>query len=101
MPEKYFEIEKEKILSSLVINNDEKILLERETVDQNLSNIWIERRRKMLTASNFGKIIKMRKTTGCQSFVQTHLFGGVTTVAMEYGKANEGTAIKELEKKFI
>ncbi|KAF0701150.1 Exonuclease, partial [Aphis craccivora] len=77
---------------------EERAALERETVDQSLSNKWIERRRKMLTASNFGKIIKMRQTTGCQSFVKNHLFGGVTTTTMEYGKSNEEIALRALEK---
>lgn len=98
MPEEDFEIEKEKILSTLILNEEQRKILERETVDQSLSNKWIERRRKMLTASNFGKIIKMRQTTGCQNFVKNHLFGGVTTAAMEYGKSNEETAINEFKK---
>ncbi|XP_050064899.1 uncharacterized protein LOC126553828 [Aphis gossypii] len=98
MAEDDFEVEKEKILSSLILNEEERAALERETVDQNLSNKWIERRRKMLTASNFGKIIKMRQTTSCQSFVQNHLFGGVTTTAMEYGKSNEEIALRAIEK---
>lgn len=97
MPEDDFNDEKDKILSSLIMSEEERTILERETVDQSLSNKWIERRRKMLTASNFGKIIKMRQTTGCQSFVQNHLFGGVTTTAMEYGKSNEETALREVE----
>ncbi|XP_060874058.1 uncharacterized protein LOC132947838 [Metopolophium dirhodum] len=88
MAEDDFEAEKEKKNSSLILNEEERATLERETVDQSLSNKWIERRRKMLTASNFGKIIKMRQTTGCQSFVQNHLFGGVTTTAMEYDSEN-------------
>lgn len=98
MAENDFEAEKEKILSSLLLNEEERTILERETVDQSLSNKWVDRRRKMLTASNFGKIIKMRQTTTCQSFVQNHLFGGVTTTAMEYGKSNEETALRVLER---
>jgi len=89
MAEDDFEAEKEKVLSSLFLSKEERTSLERETVDQSLSNKWLERRRKMLTASNFGKIIKMRQTTGCESFVKNHLYGGVTTTAMEYGKSNE------------
>lgn len=98
MAENDFEVEKEKILSSLLLNEEERTILERETVDQCLSNKWVDRRRKMLTASNFGKIIKMRQTTSCQSFVQNHLFGGVTTTSMEYEKSNEETALRELER---
>lgn len=97
LAEDELEAEKEKILSSLVLNEEERTILERETVDQSLSNKWVDRRRKMLTASNFGKIIKMRQTTGCQSFVRNHLFGGGTTAAMEYGKSNEETALRVLK----
>jgi len=91
--------QKKKILSSLILNEKQRIILEREIVDQSLSNKWIERRRKMLTASNFGTIIKMRQNTGCQNFVKNNLFGGVTTAAMEYGKSNEETTVTELQKK--
>lgn len=59
MPEEDFEVVKEKILSTLILNEEQRKILELEIVGQYLSNKLIERRRKMLPASYFGKIIKL------------------------------------------
>lgn len=40
----------------LIIEDDDKISLTRETVKQNLSNIYIEKQRKLLTTFNFEKV---------------------------------------------
>ena len=44
---------------------EELATLERATVAQRESGEWLEYRRKILTASNFGKICNMRPTTSC------------------------------------
>ncbi|KAL4143320.1 hypothetical protein QTP88_005666 [Uroleucon formosanum] len=101
MAEDDFEAKKEKILSSLILIEEERAVLERETVDQSLSNKWIERRRKMFTASNFGKIMKMRQTTASEFSSKSFVWWRreVTTTAMDIDIAamDDGSEITSRE----
>ena len=53
-----FEKEKEVFLNSLILTKNEKINLETSTTLQAESGLWIEERRKRLTASNFYRVYK-------------------------------------------
>ncbi|KAE9522087.1 hypothetical protein AGLY_017506 [Aphis glycines] len=60
---------------------------------------WFETRRKLLTASNFGKIIHHRLDTGCENLVKSLLYMTQFTASqLEYGRENESVALRELEK---
>ena len=46
------------------------VLIEEETQDQSSSLVWVNERRKRVTASNAGKIVKRRGKTCVKSFVK-------------------------------
>jgi len=83
-------------MRSLVKKREE---IERQTIDQYQNIKWLETRRKLLTASNFSKIIKRRLDTGCENIVKSLLYTTqFTTPQLEYDRENESVALKELEK---
>lgn len=96
--EKTMERESEEFLASLKKTDEESHRIERETVLQSDSSEWLELRRSLLTASNFGRVCKMRPTTGCESLVKQILYTVVDCEAMQYGRTNEETARVVLEK---
>lgn len=77
--------------------------LEIETREQSSSSKWFAERRNRLTASDFGKICKMRPTTSCKNFVFNKLYSsslGVNeSMQCKYGKDMELVAIKNFENK--
>jgi len=98
MSEEDFNNEKERILKYLeeiAANRDE---IERETVEQSQSRKWLELRRYLLTASNFGQVILSRPDTGCEGILKSMLYSpDLDTRAMEYGREHEQDAKKDLE----
>jgi len=88
---------KNNFMKSLSISSEAIDKLERNTIDQSNSQTWQVERRIRLTASNFGRVCKMRLTTSCKGTVYDLLYGNVTTKAMEYGKMMEDIARKKFE----
>lgn len=79
--------------------SDEEITnIEKETVLQSDCSKWMEMRRNLLTASNFGKIINKRSTTS-GSIVQSLLYKkDLSSVdSIRHGKINEKIAMSQLE----
>lgn len=64
---------KETFLQNLVKTKEERDAIEKATVLQRDSSEWLELRRNMITASNFGKIINKKETTG-PSIVKSLLY---------------------------
>jgi hypothetical protein len=58
-------------MRSLVKNHEE---IERQAIDHYKNIKWFETRRKLLTASNFSKIINRRLDTGCKNVVKSLLY---------------------------
>jgi len=74
MAKNEYEEEKEFFLNNLKIIADNRINIERETVDQTNSTKWFELRRNIITASNFGRIIALRPDTGCEGVLKNLLY---------------------------
>lgn len=94
------EIKKKKLefIKSLDISTTDKKKLEFDTRSQANNNKWFIERRNRLTASNFGKVCKMRPRTSCKTMVHNILYGNPQTNAMDYGKLSEESALKKLEE---
>jgi hypothetical protein len=61
----------------------------------------MEQKRKLITASNFGKICKLRKTTNTAGTIKSILYNVISTKipSLNHGKIHEIDAKKELGKK--
>ncbi|CAG9770188.1 unnamed protein product [Ceutorhynchus assimilis] len=69
------------------------------TQDQRNAELWFQERKKRLTASNFGRIIKLRDTTNREKVVNNLLFSTFKgNFATKYGQDNEPNAIKDFEQ---
>lgn len=90
---------KKKFLNNLkIIADNNRINIERETVDQTNSTKWFELRRNIITASNFGRIIALRPDTGCEGVLKSLLYStNIDTKALEYGREHEYQAKRDLE----
>lgn len=78
-----FEDKKVEFLTSLKLNELDILELNRRTFDQSNNEEWKKERLLRLTASNFGKICKLRKTTPRKNSVisilyQSYYFHGTT-----------------------
>lgn len=74
--------------------------IERETILQAESALWLELRRCILTASNFSKICKTRPNSNSAPLVKSILYSySLDRVAsVEHGKDNEVKAVEQLSR---
>ncbi|XP_074040945.1 uncharacterized protein [Leptinotarsa decemlineata] len=87
-------------LNKLKKSQEEIDDIERETNDQSSSILWMEERQKRITASNFGKICKMKSNTRTINTIKELLYKKFKgNKATEYGKLNESFAIEYFESK--
>ncbi|XP_029348145.1 uncharacterized protein LOC100575276 isoform X2 [Acyrthosiphon pisum] len=99
LPDTVIKKKKEDFILSLTMTETARHILERETMQQANSQRWFVERRNRLTASNFGRICKMRPQTSCKSTVYDILYSSPTSSSLNYGKQTEETALKCLEFK--
>ena len=98
VPSEIFEKRKTLLFQELENRKNDRSRIEKLTVLQSESSEWLELRRKMVTASNFGKIINRLQHTKCANLVKSMLYGrDLSNVAsICHGKENEKTALKQL-----
>lgn len=93
-----FNLLKERFILELSKSDEERNLIQHRTILQSGSSEWMELRRSLLTASNFGKIIKRRQDTSCANTVKALLYktdiGHVTSV--KHGREHEKIALAQL-----
>lgn len=85
---------KNEFLSELKKNKMEIQLIMESTKEQRESTVWVEERRKRITASIFGKICKLRSTTDPKKTAKTML-RSFTAISTSYGIEHEPIAVKE------
>lgn len=97
LSDKEIEARKTEFIRSITLSVLDKNKLEIATRSQANEQSWFIERRNRLTASNFGRVCKMRSNTSCKNTVYDILYSNPQTNAMEYGKLSEDKALKELE----
>ncbi|CAG9768527.1 unnamed protein product [Ceutorhynchus assimilis] len=91
----------EDFLNNLKKTAEEIHCIERNTMGQSANPCWIQERVVRITASNFGKICKMRPQTSRATTVKTLLYGNFHgNTATRYGNDSEARAIAEFEDKY-
>ncbi|KAJ8889494.1 hypothetical protein PR048_008993 [Dryococelus australis] len=63
---------------------------------QSSCHMWNTERRKLLTASNFDRVCKMRATTSCKNLVHSISYANFSTKGTQYGIANEPVAKRKM-----
>lgn len=96
-----YELKKGIFLEKLSVDSVQRNKIMEDTLFQNLSPIWMEERRKRLTASNFGYVCNKLPYTKCDSLVKKMLYININTHAMKYGRIHEKDAIHDLKLKNI
>jgi hypothetical protein len=77
--EMYEEEEKEFLKSLKKLMNKFMKLSEERQIKMKIVNGWMEERRKLITASNFGKICKLRKITNTAATIKSILYNLIST----------------------
>lgn len=95
--ERDMENEKKKYLDKLRITDEERRQIERRTILQADCQEWLEKRRRLITSSNFGIICK-RKVIKCGNLVKSLLYGSQLDhiKSIKYGREHEHMAITQL-----
>lgn len=98
MDNETFEMAKETFLKNLEKTDEERREIEETTKLQNESGEWMELRRKLLTSSNFGKVVKRIKTNPCAKMVQNMLYApNISHVkSIDHGNKHEKIARQQL-----
>jgi len=78
-------------VSSLTITPEEIQETERLTRGQSKNNLWFEKRKTVLTASNFGNVAKTKVKPSNK--LKAMLYGNFTTEAVQYGIESEQKAV--------
>ena len=82
----------EKHISFMSISDEEIKLVEKQTRGQNNNQMWKDKRKGLLTASNFGKAAKTNVEPSKK--LKAMLYTDFVTEAILYGRENEATAVE-------
>lgn len=91
---------KDTFLTNLKKSKEERQKIERQTILQSGSSEWMELRRNLLTASNFGRVIKRRPDISCANLVKDLLYKLCLdhVKSIKHGRDNEKVAIEQLSR---
>lgn len=100
MSEDMMKESKKVFLKNLEKTSDERKRITRETVLQSGSSEWLELRRNLLTASNFGRVIKRRTDFSCKNMVKDILYKKCIdhVKSIKHGKDSENLALEQLSQ---
>lgn len=99
IPHEEYEAKKEEFLRGLRKSKEEIKNIERLTRGQNANPLWKQERSYRITASNFGAVCKMRKSTSCANMVKKLLYNEFSgSIATKYGVENEPFAKAAFER---
>ncbi|XP_046144009.1 uncharacterized protein LOC123988344 [Osmia bicornis bicornis] len=98
MEEAVFSSECERHMLTLLQWQTMRDNIEAETRDQAKSEKWIAYRKKLLTASHFGKVCRLRKNTPRGNTIKSIMYPQIQYLrSLEYGRENEANALRQLE----
>lgn len=97
LPDDELKQKKNDFIKSITLSPLSREQIEFETRNQANDQKWFVERRNRLTASNFGRVCKMRQNTSCRNTVHDILYGNVSTSTMQYGKQFEEIGIHKLQ----
>ncbi|XP_025413489.1 uncharacterized protein LOC112685735 [Sipha flava] len=90
MPFDEYQNKKELFLKKITLKSEEIVAIERSTIGQQDNDMWQQYRKYRLTASNFGKVCKLRPTTSRANTVKHILYDIFQgSSATRYGIENE------------
>lgn len=96
-----FEKKKQAFLQSLEKTQEQLEDIEKKTRGQAANSYWLQERLYRLTASHFGDVCKMRKTTSSANKVKNILYTSFSgNEATRWGSEHEPFAIQQFEKEF-
>ncbi|XP_034194815.1 uncharacterized protein LOC117611036 [Osmia lignaria lignaria] len=98
MEETVFSSECEKHMLTLLQWQTMRHKIEAETRDQAKSEKWTAYRKKLFTASHFGKVCRLRQNTPRASAIKNIMYPQIQYLrSLEYGRENEANALRQLE----
>lgn len=78
---------------------NKRIDIEKETREQAATGAWRYYRTKLLTASHFANICKMRESTSCASKVKAIVYPKeINAISLQYGRESEDIARQTIER---
>ncbi|KAL0840686.1 hypothetical protein ABMA28_015880 [Loxostege sticticalis] len=90
---------KNNFLANLTKTAEEREKIQKSTILQSECGEWMELRRSLLTASNFGRIIKRREDTSCVNIVKELLYKSShlrNVSSIKHGRDSEKIALEQL-----
>lgn len=101
MTEEQYVAAKSEFLIKLKKTKEQIANIEMNTRNQTSSLLWLEERQIRLTASNFGKICKLRPSTNSTSTIQNLIYSKFCgNDSTNYGKISEPFALEAFEKTY-
>lgn len=94
-------VKETEFLASLKKSEDELNQIQIDTIGQSDNLLWRQERFNRLTASNFGSVCKMKKSTHCRNLVKNLLYSNFRgNSSTRWGQDHEIVAVTEFEENY-